>query len=81
VAEVRITASARKHRISQSRIIAALNNAVHVGSIGDQEHFVGVDNLGVELELIVVPDDKRFGEYACIHAMPTRYRNQQQEEE
>ncbi|GAB3749134.1 hypothetical protein [Microlunatus parietis] len=81
MAEIRITATARKHRIAQSRIIAALNNAVHTGSIGDQEHFLGVDSLGVELELIIVPDDKRSGEYACIHAMPTRYRNQQQEEE
>lgn len=36
---VRITASARKHRISQSRIIAALENADLVAHEGDAEHY------------------------------------------
>ncbi|MFC7620946.1 hypothetical protein [Microlunatus sp. GCM10028923] len=76
---VRITASARKHRISQSRIIAALAEAELVTVDGDAEYYVGFDDRGVELELIVVPDDRHEGRYACIHAMPTHYRKRQEE--
>ena len=38
--------------------------------------FIGVDDRGVELEVIAVPDDHNPGpdNLAVIHAMPTRYR-------
>ncbi|WP_152361705.1 hypothetical protein [Microlunatus speluncae] len=74
MAKVRITAGARKHRIASSRIIAALDGAELVGAEGDQLHYVGEDKRGIELHMVVVPDDKRPGEWACIHAMPTYYR-------
>jgi hypothetical protein len=35
---------------------------------------IGVDARGVELELIVVPDDRDEDGWVVIHAMPTAWR-------
>lgn len=41
--------------------------------LGPQLHYVGTDDRGVELHVIAVPDDRRDGGLAVIHAMPTSY--------
>lgn len=41
---------------------------------GDALVYVGVDDRGVELEVIAVPDDKNPTGITVIHAMPTSYR-------
>jgi len=74
--QIRITRPARKHRIGNARILEALANAgLPVSVEGDALHYLGADDRGIELELIVVPDDKRPGGFSVIHAMPTDYRN------
>jgi len=40
---------------------------------GSQLHFLGLDDRGVELHVIAVPDNRREGGLAVIHAMPTSY--------
>ncbi|RDI47224.1 hypothetical protein DFR68_109223 [Nocardia mexicana] len=78
---IRITASARKHRLTRNRILAALENAELVQTVGDAEYYIGTDNLGMELELIVVPDDRYPDRLACIHAMPTHYRENEEDQQ
>ena len=36
--------------------------------------YIGLDDRGVELEVVAVPDDKHDGGIAVIHAMPTELR-------
>lgn len=71
---MRVTRSARRHRIGNAHIHAALLSAVLVDSTGDQSLYVGMDDRGVELELILVPDDRYPGDFAVIHARPTAFR-------
>jgi hypothetical protein len=71
---VRVTASARKHRISRQRIVAAMANAVLDRVEGDYALYIGVDGDGVELEIGIVPDDRFEGQFAVIHCMPTEWR-------
>ncbi len=40
---------------------------------GRQLHFLGADDRGIELHVIAVPDNRREGGLAVIHAMPTSY--------
>jgi hypothetical protein len=51
--------------------------AVDPIQVGDQLMFVGVDDRGVELEIIAVPDDRNPETLAVIHAMPTEFRRGQ----
>jgi hypothetical protein len=44
---------------------------------GFQLHYVGIDDRGVELHVIAVPDDRRVGGLAVIHAMPTSFTEQE----
>ena len=55
-----------------------LAEAQLIGTSGDQEFYLGVDSHGVELEMILVPDDRDPNRLACIHAMPSHYRNEQE---
>ncbi|WP_418064050.1 hypothetical protein [Pimelobacter simplex] len=72
---IRVTRSARKHRIGNGHIIAALVSADAPIIDGEARTYVGVDDdRGVALEIVVVPDDRRPGGWAVIHAMPTSYR-------
>lgn len=71
---VRVTSSARKHRISRQRIAAAMSNAVLVSVDGDYALYVGTDTDGVELEIGIVPDDRNPEQFAAIHCMPTEWR-------
>lgn len=70
----RITRSARKHRIGNAHIMEALRNAGEPTLEGDALRFIGKDDRGVELEIIAVPDDRREGELAIVHVMPTEWR-------
>lgn len=40
---------------------------------GPQLHFLGADDRGIELHVVAVPDNRRDGGLAVIHAMPTSY--------
>jgi hypothetical protein len=72
--KVRVGGDARKHRIGNAHILAALMNAELVDVIGDQARYIGPDDRGVELELILVPDDRNPDAFTIIHAMPTGFR-------
>lgn len=69
----RITNSARKHRIGNAHIIAALANAGAPTVDGDALIYVGLDDRGIEIEIVSVPNDRGEG-LVIIHAMPTHYR-------
>lgn len=71
---VRISRSARKHRLGAERIRQALANATLVHEESDAAVYVGTDDRGVEIELVVVPDDRNEGGLTVIHAMPTARR-------
>jgi hypothetical protein len=43
--------------------------------------FIGVDDRGVELEIIAVPDDRNPDALAVIHAMPTAFRKKKADDE
>ena len=76
---IRSTRSARKHRVGSARIRDAMVHAgVPVELDGGKLLYIGTDEDGVELEIVAVPDDKRPGGLAVIHAMPTYYRREQQ---
>lgn len=61
-----------------SRILTAMRSAGQPTALeGDQLFYLGIDDQGVELEIIAVPDDKRPGGLAIIHAMPTHYRRKE----
>ena len=71
--EIRITSTARKHKLSNTRIREALTNATFIEMDGDMAIYVGTDSRGLEIELGLVMDDRRHG-FAVIHAMPRRWR-------
>ena len=75
--EVRFAQSARKHRIGKTHTLAALENAgdpVVVAApsddLDDRLVFVGVDDRGIELEIIAV---QLPGFLFVIHVMPTTF--------
>jgi hypothetical protein len=71
----RIARSARKHRIGNAHILEALTGAHSTTPAGSDGYLlIGVDARGVELELIVVPDDRDEDCWVVIHAMPTAWR-------
>ena len=72
--QIRITRPARKHRIGNQHILEAMRNAGDPVIEGDAMVYVGLDDRGVELEVVAVPDDKHDGGIAVIHAMPTALR-------
>lgn len=72
--QLRITRSARKHRVGNGHILAALASADTPQPDGDALVYVGMDDRGVMLEIVVVPDDRHHGGWAVIHAMPTSFR-------
>ena len=71
----RIARSARTHRIGNAHILEALTRAHSTTPVGTDGYLlIGVDARGVELELIVVPDDRDEDGWVVIHAMPTAWR-------
>jgi len=72
---VRVTRSARKHKIGVAHIRAAILNAGEAVLDDDGAlSWVGLDDRGIELEIVAVPDDRHIGDWAGIHAMPTEFR-------
>lgn len=74
VQEVRITQPGRKHRLGKAHIVEAMVEAGVPELQGDALLYIGRDSRGVEIEVVAVPDDRREGGLAVIHAMPTHYR-------
>ncbi len=72
--KVRVARSGRKHRIGNAHILEAMLDAGEPVAVGDQLLYVGVDDRGVELEVIAVPDDSDRADLTVIHAMPTIWR-------
>ena len=73
---VRISRSARRHKLSAGRIRQALVNATLVREEGDAAVYVGTDDEGLEIELVIVADDRSDDGFTVIHAMPTVWRQQ-----
>lgn len=64
----------RKRRIDAARIREAMTEAGTPAPMeGGKLRYIGPDSCGVELEVVVVPDDKTPGDLAAIHAMPTHH--------
>jgi len=72
--EIRVTRPARKHRVGNARILAAIANADGYFMSRGVRMYIAKDDRGVELEIGLVPDDKHEGGWSVIHAMPTEYR-------
>lgn len=72
--KVRISRSARKHKLGASRIRQALANATLIREESDAAVYVGTDDEGVEIELVIVIDDRSDNGFTVIHAMPTIWR-------
>lgn len=72
--QLRVTRSARKHRVGAGHIREAMGNAVLVSEDGDYALYIGTDARGVELEIGIVPDDRFPDQFAVIHCMPTAWR-------
>ena len=70
---IRVVRSGRRHKVGVAHIVAVMNT-VNPVQVGDQLLFVGVDDRGIELEIIAVPDDRNPETLAVIHAMPTDLR-------
>ena len=71
---IRVTRSARKHRIGNAYILEALIDAGEPAVADDGAlHYIGRDSRGIELHVVAVSDDRREG-LAVIHAMPTEFR-------
>jgi len=70
---IRITRSARKHRIGNAHILAALASASEPIIDGDARTYIATDDRGLELAIVIVPDDRNEGSWAIIHAQPTHY--------
>ena len=71
---MRVARSGRKHKIGNAHILAAMANTGKPVSVGDQLLYVGVDDRGIELEIVAVPDDSGRAVLTVIHAMPTALR-------
>jgi hypothetical protein len=74
--ELRIVSGARKHGLSRRRIEQALAGhavaeTILSGSTDPKIRFVGLDERGVEIEVVAVVLP---GLLLVIHAMPTRFR-------
>jgi len=66
---VRITASARKHGVSDDAMRHAIEHATRVLPVGDVDMYVGSDQTGRLLEVGVLVTES---ETLVIHAMPAR---------
>ena len=67
--------SGRKHGIGKWRIDQAIDDAGAPTIDGDALIYVGRDDEGLLLEIVLVPDDKQKAELTCIHAMPAEWRD------
>jgi hypothetical protein len=77
---IRVTRSARKHKIGNAHILAAMRDAGKPFRVPgtDQLVYVGEDDRGIELLVIAVPDSRDPAGLAVIHAMPTVFGNEEE---
>jgi len=81
VRDVRFTTSARKHRIGKARALQAMLDAGEplvlpgAGDLDDRLLFIGLDDRGVELEVIAI---EQPGHLLVIHVMPYAFRRRSQ---
>jgi hypothetical protein len=75
VVTVRVSRSARKHRIGDARMLSAMQNAGEpVPLEGDAWLYVGNDpKTGRPLKVIAVPDDKGRSDLTVIHCSPLEW--------
>ena len=74
---IRIARQARRHKLGVWRVREALAGAVfdHMDTTKpDMAIYHGTDSTGLAIELGLVPDDKRPGQFVCLHAMPLEWR-------
>jgi hypothetical protein len=77
---VKLTQAARKHRVGAARIRTVIEGGEPVvvpadrDDLDDRLLWIGIDDRGVELEVIAVETD---GLLLVLHAMPTHYRRRQ----
>jgi hypothetical protein len=83
VVTVRVSRSARKHRIGDARILNAMQSAGEpVPLEGDAWLYVGNDpKTGRPLKVIAVPDDKGKSDLTVIHCSPLEWRETGGEED
>jgi predicted N-formylglutamate amidohydrolase len=78
--QYRVTRTTRRHRIGNRHILAAIQNAGAPAVVetlhGFQPHYVGIDDRGVELHVVAVPDNRHEDGLAVIHAVPTSFDDQ-----
>jgi hypothetical protein len=74
VREIRVGRSGRKHGIGLARILQALRSAGEPEILGDKLFYVGRDDAGTELEIIVIADPATRSRFLVIHAMPTSWK-------
>lgn len=72
--EVRVSRTARKHRIGNAHMLHALTNATSTTAHGDAYSIIGTDDRGIELHLIIVPDNRNPEGWTIIHCQPTSQR-------
>ena len=74
--EIRFTQSARKHRIGKARAVYVIENyqpmEINDSHSGEQNlRWIGIDDRGLELEIIAVVTPKYL---LVIHVMPYQFR-------
>lgn len=75
IVTIRVSRSARKHRIGDARILNAMQSAgLPVPLEGDAWLYVGNDpKTGEPLKVIAVPDDKQKSDLTVIHCSPLEW--------
>ena len=63
--------SARRHRIGKARVLQVIHRTQPVEIAAGQRLWIGLDDRGVELEVVAV---ERPDCWLIIHVMPTHYR-------
>jgi len=66
---VEIADAARKHGVTDLDIKHAVRNAIRVINQGERDLYIGADQTGRLLEVVVLDDD---GQAVAIHAMALR---------
>jgi hypothetical protein len=72
--EIRMARSGRKHGVTGTRVLEALQNAGEPTIVGDKLIYVGSDARGTELEIVMIEDPAQKARFCVIHAMPTEWR-------
>jgi hypothetical protein len=78
VKAIRVVRVGRRHKVGVAHIQAVIESVEPI-MLGDKRIFVGVDDRGVELEIVAIPDDRDPDRLAVIHAMPTALRRKDEE--